>query len=218
MRVLLNNIRWSLMDNKFASEQQLRQAGIPFTIVRPGGLTNAPAGEQQLQAGANASLPEQCAFFHQLERPIGRAACAAEGPTRGAQAFAAQLCTSTCRPCFVCHTVCVSVESVAGIDCSLTACCAASCCAMLCCTAEVDAQKESLMGSISRADVAAVCVEALSNPAAKVRAVQGSGCAGPPNVGMLRQNLQAACSPPKCASHAGLWPLHSTAVPAHARR
>lgn len=82
VRILLNNIRWSLMDNKFASEQQLRQSGIPFTIVRPGGLNNAPAGQQQLQA-------------------------------------------------------------------------------------EVDAKKESLMGSISRADVAAVCVEALSNPAAK---------------------------------------------------
>jgi hypothetical protein len=39
---------------------------------------------------------------------------------------------------------------------------------VLCCVAEADAKKESLMGSISRADVAAVCVEALTNPAAKV--------------------------------------------------
>lgn len=70
MRVLLNNIRWSLMDNKFASEQQLRQAGIPFTIVRPGGLTNAPAGEQQLQAGADASLPGQWALSCQLARRL----------------------------------------------------------------------------------------------------------------------------------------------------
>jgi uncharacterized protein YbjT (DUF2867 family) len=52
VRILLNNIRWSLMDNKYASEQQLRQSGIPFTIVRPGGLNNTPAGQQQLQAGA----------------------------------------------------------------------------------------------------------------------------------------------------------------------
>jgi hypothetical protein len=51
VRVLLNNIRWSLMDNKFAGEQQLRQSGLPYTIVRPGGLGNGPAGTQQLQAG-----------------------------------------------------------------------------------------------------------------------------------------------------------------------
>lgn len=34
--------------------------------------------------------------------------------------------------------------------------------------AEVDAKRESLMGSISRSDVAAVCVEALTHPAALV--------------------------------------------------
>jgi len=51
VRVLLNNIRWSLMDNKFASEQKLRQSGLPYTIVRPGGLSNGPAGTTQLAAG-----------------------------------------------------------------------------------------------------------------------------------------------------------------------
>lgn len=51
VRILLNNIRWSLMDNKWASEQKLRQSGIPYTVVKPGGLNNGPAGTQQLQAG-----------------------------------------------------------------------------------------------------------------------------------------------------------------------
>jgi len=45
---------------------------------------------------------------------------------------------------------------------------AALVCVCVCVLPEVDAKKESLMGSISRADVAAVCVEALTNPAAKV--------------------------------------------------
>lgn len=93
VRVLLNNIRWSLMDNKFASEQKLRQSGLPYTIVRPGGLSNGPAGTTQLAA-------------------------------------------------------------------------------------EVDAKKESLMGSISRADVAAVCVEALTNPAAKDKTLSVVGNKG----------------------------------------
>jgi uncharacterized protein YbjT (DUF2867 family) len=51
VRVLLNNIRWSLMDNKFAGEQKLRESGLPFTIVRPGGLNSLPAGTQKLAAG-----------------------------------------------------------------------------------------------------------------------------------------------------------------------
>ena len=76
IRILLNNIRWSLMDNKlagnavkcsgqldcgaesdsnlnlsymlaprYAGEQLLRQSGVSYTVVRPGGLTNAKGGE-----------------------------------------------------------------------------------------------------------------------------------------------------------------------------
>eukprot|EP00882_Tetradesmus_deserticola_P003700 GHRQ01003914.1.p1 GENE.GHRQ01003914.1~~GHRQ01003914.1.p1 ORF type:complete len:227 (+),score=84.86 GHRQ01003914.1:67-747(+) len=91
VRVLLNNIRWSLMDHKYAGEEALRGSGVPFTVVRPGGLTNKPAGETQLRIDVNAT-------------------------------------------------------------------------------------KEASPGSISRADVAAVCVEALSNPAAanKTLSVHGT--------------------------------------------
>jgi uncharacterized protein YbjT (DUF2867 family) len=51
VRVLLNNIRWSLMDHKYAGEEALRNSGVSYTVVRPGGLTNKPAGEMQLCAG-----------------------------------------------------------------------------------------------------------------------------------------------------------------------
>lgn len=59
VRVLLNNIRWSLMDNKFAGEQKLKQSGLPFTIIRPGGLANGPAGTTQLAAGNVLKQQEQ---------------------------------------------------------------------------------------------------------------------------------------------------------------
>jgi uncharacterized protein YbjT (DUF2867 family) len=49
--VLLNNIRWSLMDHKFAGEEALRSSGVSYTIVKPGGLTNKPAGETEIRAG-----------------------------------------------------------------------------------------------------------------------------------------------------------------------
>lgn len=218
VRVLLNNIRWSLMDNKFASEQQLRQAGIPFTIVRPGGLNNTPAGEQQLQAGADASMLGTIGLHSSAGKTIGRAACAAEGATRGVGGVrCAAVCLKVQILLCLLHSVCECGSCYAGIEVSLPACCA-----VLCCAAEVDAKKESLMGSISRADVAAVCVEALSNPAAKVRAAKvlpsQPSTASAPKHRHVAAELQAACSPPNCASHVGLWPLHSTTVPARACR
>lgn len=56
IRVLLNNIRWSLMDNKFKGEEALRSSGLSYTIVKPGGLTNAPGGTVQLRAGARGTV------------------------------------------------------------------------------------------------------------------------------------------------------------------
>ena len=39
IRIILNNIKWGLMDCKFKGEEALRGAGLPsYTIVRPGGL------------------------------------------------------------------------------------------------------------------------------------------------------------------------------------
>lgn len=51
MRMLLNNIRYSLMDNKLKGEDLLRQSGAKYTIVRPGGLTNGPGGKEKLVIG-----------------------------------------------------------------------------------------------------------------------------------------------------------------------
>lgn len=81
VRVLLNNIRWSLMDYKYQSEEALRNSGVSWTVVRPGGLTTGEPGKSVISA-------------------------------------------------------------------------------------DKDVKKEVGMGSISRADVAAICVEALTNPKA----------------------------------------------------
>lgn len=82
VRILLNNIRYSLMDYKFKSEEHLRESGAKsWVVVRPGGLTTGERGQARILA-------------------------------------------------------------------------------------DKDTAKEVGGGSISRADVAAVCVEALSNPAA----------------------------------------------------
>ena len=48
MRMLLNNIRWGLMDEKLAGEAALRVGGVPHTIVRPGGLSNAEPNKAKL--------------------------------------------------------------------------------------------------------------------------------------------------------------------------
>lgn len=48
IRIILNNIRWGLMDNKFKGEEALRQSGVAYTIVRPGGLSDGPKGEKKL--------------------------------------------------------------------------------------------------------------------------------------------------------------------------
>lgn len=45
VRILLNNIRYSLMDYKFQSEEALKHSGVGWTVVRPGGLTTGERGK-----------------------------------------------------------------------------------------------------------------------------------------------------------------------------
>jgi uncharacterized protein YbjT (DUF2867 family) len=65
IRGILNNIKWRLMDYKFQGEEALRQSGIDYTIVRPGGLSGGdgqretkatPAEEHVLAAAAEGDL------------------------------------------------------------------------------------------------------------------------------------------------------------------
>jgi uncharacterized protein YbjT (DUF2867 family) len=48
IRIMLNNIKWGLMDQKFKAEEFLRSSGIKYTVVRPGGLKSTPGGEKTL--------------------------------------------------------------------------------------------------------------------------------------------------------------------------
>lgn len=53
IRLLLNNMRGPfsgqhIMDAKWAGEKKLRASGVPYTVIRPGGLTDGPAGEAAL--------------------------------------------------------------------------------------------------------------------------------------------------------------------------
>lgn len=47
IRILLNNVKYSLMDYKFEGEQYVRKAGLEYTIVRPGGLSGGGDGASQ---------------------------------------------------------------------------------------------------------------------------------------------------------------------------
>jgi uncharacterized protein YbjT (DUF2867 family) len=42
IRVILNNVRYGLMDAKFAGEESLRTSRHPYTVVRPGSLVDGP--------------------------------------------------------------------------------------------------------------------------------------------------------------------------------
>jgi uncharacterized protein YbjT (DUF2867 family) len=46
IRLLLNNIRYNLMNEKFKGEELLRQSGADWCVIRPGGLVNAPPGSR----------------------------------------------------------------------------------------------------------------------------------------------------------------------------
>jgi NAD(P)H-binding len=69
MRMLLNNIRYGLMDNKLKGEDLLRQSGAKYTIVRPGGLTNGPGGKEKLVIGAHFCFRGLCSS-HDLIRLV----------------------------------------------------------------------------------------------------------------------------------------------------
>ena len=71
MRVLLNNIRWGLMDEKLNGEEALRASGAPYTIVRPGGLTNQPGGKAKLTWSAIPYvLVPAVVGWGKLQRPL----------------------------------------------------------------------------------------------------------------------------------------------------
>jgi uncharacterized protein YbjT (DUF2867 family) len=53
IRILLNNIKWGLMDNKFLGEEALRNSGQDYCIVRPGGLTG---GDNQRKANSDPGM------------------------------------------------------------------------------------------------------------------------------------------------------------------
>jgi uncharacterized protein YbjT (DUF2867 family) len=46
IRLLLNNIRYNLMNEKFKGEELLRSGGGDWCVIRPGGLVSAPAGSR----------------------------------------------------------------------------------------------------------------------------------------------------------------------------
>ena len=53
--MILNSVRWGLMDAKFRGENLLRGNSIPYTVVRPGGLTNDPPGQKEIVASESLS-------------------------------------------------------------------------------------------------------------------------------------------------------------------
>ncbi|GIL75441.1 hypothetical protein Vretimale_8071 [Volvox reticuliferus] len=57
MRIILNNVRFSLMDNKLKGEDALRNSGIDYTIVRPGGLGNGAGGQCTFVTGQGDLMP-----------------------------------------------------------------------------------------------------------------------------------------------------------------
>lgn len=57
LRIMLNNIRFKMMDRKRDGEQHLRNSGVPYCIVRPGRFVDKPAGAAaKLRAGQGDTL------------------------------------------------------------------------------------------------------------------------------------------------------------------
>lgn len=50
IRIMLNNMRWGVLDNKFSGEEALRHSGHSYCIIRPGRLTNDEQGKSILKA------------------------------------------------------------------------------------------------------------------------------------------------------------------------
>lgn len=51
IRIILNNIKYSLMDYKFEGEKAVQQSGVEYTIVRPGQLTAGEGEKETVAAG-----------------------------------------------------------------------------------------------------------------------------------------------------------------------
>jgi len=51
VRILLNNVKYSLMDYKFEGEAAVRQSGVQYTIVRPGQLMAGEGEKETVAAG-----------------------------------------------------------------------------------------------------------------------------------------------------------------------
>lgn len=50
IRIMLSSFRYGLMGAKYQGEEALRASGLPYTVVRPGGLKDDPAGRRPLVA------------------------------------------------------------------------------------------------------------------------------------------------------------------------
>jgi len=50
IRMILNNIKYGLMDKKFLGEEVLRRSGLEYCIVRPGGLTGGETSQRPAHA------------------------------------------------------------------------------------------------------------------------------------------------------------------------
>lgn len=44
LRIMLNTVRWRMMDNKLSGEQRVRECGVPYTIIRPGRFVDKTVG------------------------------------------------------------------------------------------------------------------------------------------------------------------------------
>lgn len=73
IRIILNNIRWGLMDNKFKGEEALRNSGLPsYTIVRPGTLIGGEGSSVYQKAGPDRLPNTDFIVFGGAEANLGR--------------------------------------------------------------------------------------------------------------------------------------------------
>lgn len=89
IRIILNNIKWCLMDYKFKGECALRESGKSFTIVRPGQLTNKAAGQHKLVTGQGDNMKPGA-----VARADVAAVCVAALTTKAADKITFELSTN----------------------------------------------------------------------------------------------------------------------------
>lgn len=57
LRIMLNTVRWRMMDNKLWGEQRVRECGAPYTIIRPGRFVDKDAGAStKLKSGQGDNI------------------------------------------------------------------------------------------------------------------------------------------------------------------